>query len=241
MALTITRFTVTPVPADLARQRAQQHLLGGLADRVRRHLRRAAPTATGGETASTRPQPRSTIPGTTACARWSVVHRCWSSIAADVGRIELRDRRAAGVATDEVDQHVHPPEGGRDGVDGGPGPVALPQVADAGHPAVVGQAEIAGHARESIAVRADQAEPRAVGGEDARRLPPEDAGGAGDEDDAVGGRACGPVCHGAVADRDPRPCDRTRDRPGRPRPHRYPGGARVGPSHRGPDRTRRLR
>ena len=96
----------------------------------------------------------------------------------------------------------------------------LAQVPDAGDPAVVGEAQVRGHARERSAVRADQAEPGALRREDPGRLSPEDARGAGDQDDAVGvghGRPVVPrATDGDRADRTetpPHPPGPCRDRP----------------------------
>ena len=109
----------------------------------------------------------------------------------DIGRVEVRDRGARGIATDEVDQHVDAPECGASTASTAAcapsrcrtSPTAATQRSSA-------EAEISRHGLESIAVRADQAKTSALRGEDARRLAPEDAGRAGDQDDAVGVPHC---------------------------------------------------
>ncbi len=81
IALTMTRFTVTPVPPT-SRASVRSSTSWAALPIAYGAIFAGGSVATGGETASTRPQPRSTIPGITAWARCSVVHRCWSSIPA---------------------------------------------------------------------------------------------------------------------------------------------------------------
>ena len=88
----------------LARDRAQEHLLGRLRDRVAGAARARGPRRT-----ATTPPPRARsrarpCPAPRPGATWSVVHRCWSSIRRTSSWSRSDDRRAAGPAADEVER-----------------------------------------------------------------------------------------------------------------------------------------
>ena len=137
------------------------------------------------ETATTRPQPRSTMPGRTALATWSVDQTCWLSIDRRSSSVNDSIRPPARVAADKVQQHVDAPELRDDLVDRSRGLLAIGDVADARRPAIVGEAGLCRDIGQSTAVPADQPEPSSGFGERLDDDGAKRAGCAGHQDNAI--------------------------------------------------------
>ena len=104
---------------------------------------------------------------------------------AQLAPVELDDRRAAGPAADEVDQDVDPPESPGHRRGHRPGFGRPEQVARGRHPAIIGQAQLAGLVLQPADPGAGQPDPRTGLGETGHDNVAEDASRAGHEDDPL--------------------------------------------------------